>query len=206
MSKYFKLLGKKIGRWIVEEHSHTDENKIIFFKCKCECGKTSIVRAYNLMSGKSTSCIECGILKSTIGNIGKSKATRDPVNHTISRLYTKYKVGAKKRGFSFKVNLELFKKMIFQNCFYCGISPERRVNFTRDAYPVKQERYDAGWIQYNGLDRLDPNKGYAKKNLVTCCTFCNVAKSNMNVEDFMEKIQRLSEHQLKNKKGVNNDT
>src|SRR5687768_10270145 len=49
----------------------------------------------------------------------------------------------------------------------------------------------------NGIDRVDNNKDFTADNVVPCCKICNLWKSNMTIEEFMEHIKRLSTVWLK---------
>lgn len=44
---------------------------------------------------------------------------------------------------------------------------------------------------YNGLDRVDSNKGYLKENVVPCCEICNKAKRDLSLCQFKKWINRL---------------
>ena len=40
--------------------------------------------------------------------------------------------------------------------------------------------------KHNGIDRVDPNKGYTTKNCVSCCSKCNYAKHEMTLSEYKE--------------------
>lgn len=42
--------------------------------------------------------------------------------------------------------------------------------------------------RYNGIDRVDNNKGYEIENVVTCCTDCNKKKLKKTQEEFRKDI------------------
>ena len=57
--------------------------------------------------------------------------------------------------------------LIGKSCYYCGfIDPER----------------------CNGLDRVDNDGGYFVDNVVSCCMYCNMAKKDKSVVDYVEKM------------------
>lgn len=45
---------------------------------------------------------------------------------------------------------------------------------------------------YNGIDRIDNQKGYSLDNVVACCRICNNAKSDMTVHEFHSWIMRIA--------------
>lgn len=61
MSKYKDLTGQKFGKLTIIERAENDKQGNAQWLCKCDCGKTVIVRGYQLTIGKTNSC---GCLKS----------------------------------------------------------------------------------------------------------------------------------------------
>lgn len=50
------LSGRRFGRLVVLEYSHTDKNRFLLWRCKCDCGKETISYGNGLRSGDSKSC------------------------------------------------------------------------------------------------------------------------------------------------------
>lgn len=50
------LTGERFGRWLVLSRSHSGSRGEVYWDCRCDCGKTGIVRAGILRRGESTSC------------------------------------------------------------------------------------------------------------------------------------------------------
>lgn len=48
--------GMKFGRLTIVKKAGHDKHGIILWECKCECGKTTIVRSNSLLSGRTISC------------------------------------------------------------------------------------------------------------------------------------------------------
>ncbi len=88
------------------------------------------------------------------------------------------KSSAKARGFTVNLSLNKYQILIDNGCHFCGIS-------------LKNEN---GYC----LDRVDSNKHYIITNVVACCKICNRAKSNMDVKDFIEWVNRANNHLQKN--------
>jgi hypothetical protein len=90
----------------------------------------------------------------------------------------------------FNLNYEDFKELISSKCYFCG---EESSNILR------KKGYDE--YKYNGIDRLDNLIGYTVENCVSCCSWCNEAKNDRNIEFFIEKclkiIHNLSEKEEK---------
>ncbi len=85
-------------------------------------------------------------------------------------LYMRYQAGAAKRGYAFELSIEQARVMFSAPCMYCH-------------YPPRGE--------FNGIDRVDNAKGYLPENCVPCCKWCNRAKGDGRLEQFMEWIWYL---------------
>lgn len=195
MSKRKVIEGSKIHDWTVISHEYS-KNGIAFYKCKCECGIEQLVRGCNLRSNRSKGCRKCGLERTRQSLLGKDKSKFDPITYTIKRIMKDYKYRAKKKGFEFTLSLKVFTNMISKNCFYCNIEPSTITNRTNEAgvLQIRQERYDAGWVRYNGIDRIDSSKGYTVENTVPCCPTCNTAKMELSMTEFHEWIKRVYTH------------
>lgn len=192
MSTRKDLTGLKFADWTVLSYSH-NEGKIAFYNCKCSCGVEQVVRGYNLKAGRSKSCVKCGQKRTKDSLIGKDKSKYEPKIMTKMRIMREYTYRSKNKKRLFELTFQQFDFLISQNCHYCGIAPSTYVNKTNESsrLQIRQERYDAGWVYYNGIDRVDSEKGYTINNVVTCCETCNKAKLDMTVTEFKTWIQRV---------------
>lgn len=145
---------------------------------KCDCGKEVITDVSTVKQGKRKSC-GC---KKTALTIERNKEGRLKYGEASRRnLLNKYIYSARNRNLSFDLSEPEFTYLVKQNCFYCGVGP---------CGLIKAEgKY--GEYMYNGIDRIDSNIGYTFDNSVTCCKFCNMAKREYPVKEFLDWIQRL---------------
>lgn len=158
--------------------------------CRCDCGKYKEIDKSSLTCGKTKSC---GCLSSEIASIRGKKhgmkkaiAAAKLVNTKFSGevaiyrdLYNQYKSKAKGRKIKFNLNFDTFRQLLSGNCFYCDKKPNQKHN------------YHGRIILYNGIDRVDSSKGYEEGNVVSCCKVCNMAKSNMPLEEFIAHIEKI---------------
>lgn len=78
--------------------------------------------------------------------------------------YSYVKGHVKRKGKEWKLSRDQYYKVINEPCYYCGLPND----------------VEAG----RGLDRLDNNKGYVIKNVVSCCILCNYARGDrLTVEE-----------------------
>jgi len=56
MGKFEDLTGQKFNRWTVIGRSSKNSGSVILWKCKCDCGNSSLLRGQDLKGAKSKSC------------------------------------------------------------------------------------------------------------------------------------------------------
>lgn len=237
MGKRRNLENKKFGSWTVISLAGSCENGRLW-ECRCDCGQTSLVRAYALINGRSKSCgctrendlsgkkfgrltvlslgnkkgsrnkywlcqCECGEKKEIAGCSlvnGSTKSCgcwkRDRLKlpsgqasmNVIRRNYTRI---AKERNLQFKLSIAKFREITSSNCYYCNCTPSQNVYSKNGPYN--------GVYLYNGIDRVDNEKGYTTNNCVPCCITCNAAKRKMSKDKFLSWVKRVYEHSVKTK-------
>jgi len=165
----------------IKEAGSKNGNKL--WLCTCSCGKETVARATRIRSGKTKSC-GCFISES------------NKVNYYS--LYRRAKSAAKSRNISFSLTVDQFIKLISANCYYCNKEPEKTL--------YRRDKNKTPIAKYMGIDRLDNDKGYLADNCVTCCSRCNTAKLDSNLEDFLEMIRKIYNFRIKKKEeGNEND-
>lgn len=170
MSRGKKLEGLRFGKLValrIYGRHHTGQN---LWVCKCDCGNIKNVTASRLIKGDTRSC---GCLKSE-----NLSARKEPGHAAISLSHQQYKKGATRRNLSFSLTREQFIDIVTKDCFYCGDSPSIKA-----VAPGNN-----GYFIRNGIDRVDSSKGYYIENCVPCCTICNRAKSNTDMQGFIDWI------------------
>ena len=159
-NKADKLINKRFGNLIVIAKERRNNKTLLL--CRCACGKEVFIRHSHLISGNNKSC---GCLQHF--RLPKGEAA-------LNRLLLSYKKGAQKRNYLWELTKEEFKHLTKQSCYYCGEKPSQ---------VIEKSRYNGNYF-YNGLDRVDNNKGYSVDNIVTCCFTCNMAKNSMTIQEF----------------------
>ena len=175
--RLINLTGKKFGRLTVIKRVYPNtKDRNVMWLCKCSCGKEKIINGNSLRRGDTKSC---GCLqKEIIGDSRRLSFGLASMHATIEQ----YKKRAKIRGLKFKLTEEQFIKIIKKDCYYCGAKPNN---------VAKQKECNGNYI-YNGIDRIDNNKGYTLDNVVPCCKICNYAKRNLTIQEFEEWIKRVN--------------
>jgi len=120
------------------------------------------------------------------------KFTTLPGTLGFNQLYGKYKSLSKLR---FDLTKEQFKCLVQMDCFYCGKPPGHTIIKFKPNYST--EAIENTRFTYNGVDRVDSNKGYTFENCIPCCGRCNQAKMDLSQSDFFSMIKSIYEkHQL----------
>ena len=185
--KYKNLIGQKFNKLLVLSENRIENNKT-YWNCVCDCGNEKITHTSLLTQDK---CKSCGCSRHD------ESYNREPNREyaIIKRLYSHMiKKRSKKMNFEYDININEFEKIIKSNCYYCGLENS---NFASDRlYSVingKEYKYNISDIifRFNGIDRIDSNKGYLMDNVVPCCRYCNSAKNDMSVIDFKKFISRI---------------
>jgi hypothetical protein len=174
-----KMLNNKFNKLTVLGFSHKEARAghyRSYWKCKCDCGKGVLVEHYHLVDGHTKSCGCIKVYKRASGDSG------------LKYLYKIYRAGAKSRDKKFDLTIEDVKIITSKNCYYCGEEPSGTsiMSKSRNDKFTEYRSY-----KYNGIDRVDSNKGYEKGNVVPCCKWCNIAKSNNTAEEFKEHISKM---------------
>ena len=178
------ITGQKFGRLTVINQDGISKWGDARWLCKCDCGEEKVIAGKSLRGGYTKSC---GCLRREItGN--KNKLI--PGLASMKNKMALYKRSAKNRGLKWNLNEEQFKKITQKDCYYCGAKPNNISG---------KKKYNGEYI-YNGIDRVDNNKGYTIDNIVPCCRRCNTAKSNFTLQEFQDWIKRIYKKQIKNER------
>lgn len=177
--KRLDIKGKKIGFLTVLDysHSHTQPSgqKRAMWKVKCHCGVEKFMSTSTLCHGNT---ISCGC-QGKLNRIESRKKTYGYSNENY--LFLQYKNRSLKKFGEFNLTKDDFKKLIYQECFYCKKAPSQRT--------MKRSSY--GTLESNGIDRIDSKKGYTIDNCVTCCKTCNTMKLDYSLPLFLDQIEKI---------------
>jgi hypothetical protein len=172
--KHFGLIVERTEPYIGSRFGHLTllrvlPNKIgdcYVWELECVCGTVITCNSAIVRQGGRTSC-------------GCSKSNRWGRVDALDRVIKGYKHRAKERKLAWELKQNEAKSLLQSSCHYCGSAP------SLDYYGVLR----------NGIDRVDNNLGYLKKNVVSCCSLCNTMKLDLPTEQFLAHIRRISQNQ-----------
>lgn len=128
--------------------------------------------------GRKSYCSACarGIFNNwRLKNYKKINEKRKNYYKTVLRdpkfYFNRTKRAARQRGIDFDISLDFFLSLWNDKCKYCG-----------------------DIVSTAGIDRIDSKIGYTSSNCVRCCTICNKAKNNLNIEEFINHCKKIIKH------------
>lgn len=198
------LTGQRFGRLVVVGRSEKKTKKgEYYWICKCDCGNTVLQLKGNITRKDGYKTVSCGCYKEEIGKNPPNKDF-DREEHIVNYLYGKLKVRNKKIGFDNKkiISKEIFKTLINEPCQYCGLVQS---NTSKDTVvydygyvgDANHKRYVSDFeLYHNGIDRIDSSMGYVEGNVVSCCKYCNMAKSNRSTQEFLEWVEQVYDYYI----------
>lgn len=187
-----ELIGKRYGRLVVEIYLPPIKQgngwSLPYAVCKCDCGSES--KTYNLYNLEKGKTISCGCFR--LENSSKMGKNFGSVGGEQNRKYPKSEVSARElhsrylKRHAGNLLFEEFLKLTQQNCYYCGRDPQQK--YYRSS--IKGDR-DSYTFIYNGLDRVDNERGYDLDNVVPCCSTCNFMRHKLTVDEFYKQIIKI---------------
>jgi hypothetical protein len=139
----------------------------------------------------TTACRLCNKIKFTFEvndfinyciNISKYYPCKEKSTVKNLRDYNKWLDINSKRKLSGK-NMEInitendFNEILGYKCYYCANNNSDKI----------------------GIDRIDSTKGYIDGNMVSCCSRCNLMKNTSDLTDFIDKVNKIVNHNIKQK-------
>lgn len=190
MSKKLDLKGFKTGMLeVIKESNFRIRENDVTWECICDCNNLCFATTEDLRRKKNPkrSC-GCIVIKQC-REMGKANQ-KEQGKAGLKRLYVNYKYSCKKYKRLFNINIDVFEKLTSSNCHYCNSPPKQIMRVTSRT----KGEFRLGDYLYNGLDRIDSNKGYTLKNVLPCCKLCNFAKRTTDYKTFLEWIKNVYNH------------
>lgn len=175
-------VGARAGRLVVISYAGKIKGNHIW-KMQCDCGNT-VAKPWGYISSGDTKSCGC-LAKETRAKRMRDAATLPDGESSFNALYGGYQRSARSRHITFTLEKVDFRSLVIMSCYYCGEKPSQIVHM-----PIGTK----GQFLYNGLDRIDNNRGYEWGNVRPCCRQCNYAKGVFFEQDFYQWIHRVITH------------
>ena len=86
-----------------------------------------------------------------------------------------------KRGIPFDLTCIQFETLVDSECYFCG---------DIGGNTLRKRGYNV--YSYTGIDRVDNSVGYLPSNCISCCSWCNRAKNNGTLANFVDKCKKIT--------------
>lgn len=172
-----KYINKRFGRLTVTSFSRQVGVKQYYFNVRCDCGTEKEARLSCLQQGTAKSCGCLGKERRAAANTGNTRSRKKFGESSFNTLLAGYRRHAMLRNIPFELTPDEFRELTSGDCFYCGTKPKF----------VKRLWKGYGEYPYNGVDRVDNDKGYSIDNCVPACRPCN-SKKNGITRDMVYKL------------------
>lgn len=177
-------IGTRFDKYLVIDNERvTVLGGIRFRAClvRCDCSTERVVAYMNLKSGNSGGC-------------GCARAGRKVLDTEWRCLLSQLGSRARNRGVPCTLTLPQFQYISSLQCAYCDAPPAnfygRKITIPI-AGGVKRIADRDNLLIFSGIDRVDSSGGYVPGNVLPCCAFCNRAKDDWTVGEFIERLARL---------------
>lgn len=148
--KYTDKTGTRYGRLVVLTKAGCKKNKkgrsMVYFLCRCDCGKKKSIRSDSLQSGLTTSC----------GCYGREKRRERTVTHGLTK-HPLYAVWCSMKDRCYNSKNQSHKYYGQRGIHIC-------YEWFRDFKVFFTWAIANGWRKKLQIDRIDNNRGYAPNN------------------------------------------
>ena len=142
------------------------------------CGSVTDKRLQTIERAKSCGCMQS---KRDIKPCGSGRKTAEWTRFEINTLISIYKSNARKRGIPFDLTYIQFETLVDSECYFCGDT---------GGNTLRKKGYNE--YSYTGIDRIDNSVGYLPSNCISCCSWCNRAKNNGTLANFVDKCKKIT--------------
>lgn len=136
----------------------------VIWAAQCDCGRIAYIPTSNISQNRSCGCM----LPSSPHYIPISA-------HRYT--YTVIKVRHNAKYIGDVLTYEQYAPMASARCTYCKSPPNNSFKGT----------------PYQGIDRVDNDRGYTVDNCVPCCDKCNSFKSAYHIDEFFEHVLKIAD-------------
>lgn len=147
------------------------------FEC-IKCTKNTIQRS-DEFKRRGTLCKQCKIKQNSAKELETKNLELVCAANYLSQIKRRYL----KKGLTSNLSSIEVLHLCKDKCNYCG-----DIESNCKLYKQKYFQY---LFKYNGIDRVDSSKGYIRGNVVSCCKKCNLAKSDMRYDEFINHITKI---------------
>ena len=171
--------GDVVGNLEIKGLGSTSKSGTRLYRVLCLlCGSVTDKRLQSIERAKSCGCMQS---KRDRKVVDSGRRTADGTRVEINTIMSIYKSNARKRGISFDLSYAQFETLVDSECYFCG---------DNGGNTLRKRGYDV--YSYTGIDRVDNSVGYLPSNCISCCSWCNRAKNNGTLANFVDKCKKIT--------------
>lgn len=149
-----------------------ENSKPCCIRCNCAKGKNSFPEFKFHINSIYARCCDYNKIFERNGNLVYGE-----------HLYLKYIAKCNYYKYNFDLNIDEFNEATSKNCYYCGQYP-------KNTWQLWKENYGK-IVKYNGLTRINNQKGFINNNIRPSCYKCSRFKNDMDEIDFIQWIKQV---------------
>lgn len=177
--KFEYSAGDVVGNLEIKGLGGTSKSGTRLYRVLCLlCGSVTDKRLQTIERAKSCGCMQS---KRSRRVAGSGRRTPEGTRVEINNLISIYKSNARKRGISFDLTYTQFETLVDSECYFCG---------DIGGNTLRKRGYND--YNYTGIDRINNSVGYLPSNCIPCCSWCNRAKNNGTLENFVDKCRKVA--------------
>ena len=171
--------GDVVGNLEIKGLGRTSKSGTRLYRVLCLlCGSVTDKRLQTIEKAKSCGCMQS---KRGIKAVGSGRKTAEGTRVEINTLISIYKSNARKRDVPFDLTYIQFETLVDSECYFCGDT---------GGNTLRKRGYND--YSYTGIDRIDNSVGYLPSNCISCCSWCNRAKNNGTLANFVDKCKKIT--------------
>lgn len=175
-----ELVGKKFHKLTVVSRGPNASDQKRRWNCKCDCGKDVLVKTYNLLKNKTTSCYKCRCQERWVG-VNASRWTG--IGDLWGNHFAAIRSGAKKRNIRFEVTIEQLWDLFVKQEGRCAITGQKLILGSRKK----------GLIT-GSLDRMNSDGHYTIDNVQWIHKTVNRIKWDVPMDTFLVMCHQVAKH------------
>jgi hypothetical protein len=156
-----------------------------YFECKCSgCNRNNIVKAWDLINGRSKSCKSCCLKQGQTA--GKNSKCWKGYKDISLWFFNKFKLNAFKRHIQFNITIKEAWEIFEKQKGKCAISGLQ--------LKLPKRSNNQGTLECTAsIDRLDSSKSYTKDNIHWVHKHINIMKGAIELKAFINYCRLISE-------------
>ena len=172
--------GDVVGNLEIKGLGGTSKSGTRLYRVLCLlCGSVTDKRLQTIE--RAQSCGGCMQSKRSMRVVGSGRRSAEGTRVEINTLISIYKSNARKRGVPFDLTYTQFETLVDSECYFCG---------DIGGNTLRKKGYND--YSYTGIDRIDNSVGYLPSNCISCCSWCNRAKNNGTLANFVDKCKKIT--------------